>query len=115
MTAFILQCNRCKWFHAYRVNRRTSRGERGGIYRIDTICSVCGARLRHTQRRHGWRWNLKTVAPANAKGSGGHNQQTSVLTVIPSIRSNVYVETRRLNKERQRRMAERDGMVIEEE
>ena len=58
---------------------------------------------------------MKTVPPASAKGSGGHNQQVSVLNCIPFSRSMVYVETRRLNRERQRRIANRDGVSFEEE
>jgi glycopeptide antibiotics resistance protein len=58
---------------------------------------------------------MKTVAPANAKGSGGHNQNVSVINCIPFSRSQVYVETSRLNRERQKRIAERDGILFEEE
>ena len=96
-------------------DRKKKKVSNGGVNRIDTICSVCGARLKHTERPQGWRWMMKTVSPANAKGSGGHNQQVSVLNCIPFSRSMVYVETRRLNRERQRMIAQREGSTFFEE
>ena len=115
MSAFILQCAKCRWFHAYRVNLKKKKPSNGGVIRIDTVCSVCGARLKHTERPQGWRWMMKTVAPAHAVGSGGHNQQVSVLRCMKIPRSQVYVETRKLNQNRQRRIAEREGSTFFEE
>lgn len=72
-----LACARCGWWSGYDATKR-------GVKHIDTVCVVCQARLRHTPRSYDWTWQLKTVPPAYARGSGAHNRSKSVTAVRPA-------------------------------
>ena len=115
MSGFILQCRRCGWFHAYKIQGVKLDAIKGGDYRIDTNCGVCGLRLRHTHKRQGWKWHFSSVAPAYAKGSGAHNRTSSVFYCRQVARSQVNIEVMKLNKKRQLDIAKKDGFSFEEE
>ena len=102
-----LRCARCKFYSGYDSSK-------GGVIHIDTRCSICGARLRHTQRRQGWRWEQKTVAPANAEGSGAHNRSVSVLQVVNAEPRRGKHLASVLNIKIMRSIAERDGVNLED-
>jgi hypothetical protein len=108
MKAALLLCSTCKWWTGYRATK-------GGQKRIDTICRVCGARLRYTHRPQGWAWGFKTVAPHYAKGSGNHNKSQSVSVAIETEPKRVMKEASERNKLIQRRIALRDGVDLDEE
>jgi hypothetical protein len=40
--AAILQCKKCGWYSGWKARRNR------GVKTIDTLCSVCNSRLRHT-------------------------------------------------------------------
>ena len=69
----LIKCRRCgKW------SGWISRTE-GGVKAVDTTCSCCGARLRHTERRDEGRQFNNCYRP----GRGAHNRTTSVTRFHP--------------------------------
>ena len=69
--AYLLQCNKCGMWSGYVTKRRKRRPDK-----INTICSTCHHRLRHT---HG-----TMVGKSNARyrpKSGGHNKSCSVAQI----------------------------------
>lgn len=56
---------------------------------------------------------MKTVSPAYARRSGGHNHSQSVLDCIPFARSRVKFEAAVRNKIMQKRIAEKDGIDLD--
>jgi len=60
-----------------------------------------------------WTWGLKTVAPADAFGSGGHNRSKSVTQCIVVKPGDGKKEASKLNKMRQRAIARLDGVDLD--
>lgn len=102
-----LRCARCRWWTGY-DSTSTS-----GKVKIDTTCHICGHRLRHTRLMASWTWGLKTVAPANAFGSGGHNKSKSVVSCVVVRPGDGKKEASKLNKIRQRAIARIDGVDLD--
>lgn len=101
ITHALLRCARCGWWTGYKSSKK------GGVTHVDTICCVCGARLRHSERRGPWRWKSKTVAPAYAKGSGFHKKGGSVMSARcgssgTMSKHEMSVEASKLNRDLQR-------------
>ena len=104
--AAVLKCAKCKWYTGFKSSK-------GGVNHIDTICGVCGRRLRYTRRWHDLR-ELKTVAPAFAKGSGAHNRSNSVSSIRFVPPGVVKLEASKMNKALQRAIAKRDDVDLDE-
>ena len=104
--AAVLKCAKCKWYTGFKSSK-------GGVNHIDTICGVCGRRLRYTRRWHDLR-ELKTVAPAYAKGSGAHNRTNSVSRIRFVPAGVVKLEASKMNKDLQRAIAKRDDIDLDE-
>lgn len=109
--AALLKCRHCGWWTGWKSSKEE------GVKRIDTICGVCARRLRHSERRPTWSWEQKTVAPANATGSGFHRKYRSSVSTARTI-SNPNVtyrfiksEASKANKEIQKAIFERDGPI----
>jgi hypothetical protein len=77
----LIKCQRCGKWSGW-ISRT-----KGGVKRIDTTCSCCGARLRHTERRDSTRSYVNCYRP----GRGAHNRTISVSRFIP-VGSNVDVK-----------------------
>jgi hypothetical protein len=109
--AALLNCNRCGWWTGWKSSKER------GVKRIDTICGVCGCRLRHSERRPTWTWEQKTIAPANASGSGFHRKDRSSVSRArtisdPSVTYRfIKKEASKKNKEIQKAIFERDGPI----
>jgi len=71
ITHALLRCRRCGWWTGYKSTKE------GGVKHVDTICCVCGARLRHSERHHSWTWRQKTTSTYSAQGSGMHKKYKS--------------------------------------
>lgn len=69
----LIQCCRCGKWSGW-ISRT-----KGGVKAIDTRCSPCGARLRHTERPDEGRQFNNCYRP----GRGAHNRTTSVARFIP--------------------------------
>lgn len=102
-----LRCARCKWYSGYDSTK-------GGVINIDTRCTVCGARLRHTRTRHDMNWSMKTVAPAYARGSGAHNRSQSVIDVRTCAPRKGKITASNLNIAIMMAIANRDGVNLED-
>lgn len=68
----LLRCAKCNKWSGW-ISRT-----KGGVNAIDTICSPCGARLRHTERRDVSRSKISAYHP----GRGAHNRTKSVRAVL---------------------------------
>lgn len=102
-----LRCSTCRWWTGYDSTK-------GGVINIDTVCSVCGSRLRHTRTYQGWIWGLKTVAPAYAQGSGAHNRSRSVIQTVITPKGQGKKRASYLNREHMKRQAARDDIDLED-
>ena len=71
--SYLLQCTKCGFWSGYVSKKRVERP-----HRINTICSVCHHRLRHTFGT--------MVGKSNTRyrpGRGGHNKSCSVAQIRP--------------------------------
>ena len=69
----LIMCAKCKRWSGW-ISRT-----KGGVKRIDTRCSCCGSRLRHTEHPDRARQYVNCYRP----GRGAHNRSQSVLKFIP--------------------------------
>jgi len=69
----LIMCRRCGKWSGW-ISRT-----KGGIKAIDTTCSCCGRRLRHTEHPDRARQMISCYRP----GRGAHNRNTSVSRFIP--------------------------------
>ena len=69
----LIQCRRCGKWSGW-ISRR-----KRGVKVIDTICSCCGRRLRHTERPDANRQFVNCYRP----GRGAHNRSTSIIRFEP--------------------------------
>ena len=69
----LIQCRKCGKWSGW-ISRT-----KGGVKAIDTTCSCCGRRLRHTERRDEGRQYINCYRP----GRGAHNRTISVARFIP--------------------------------
>lgn len=70
----VLLCARCRQFTGW-ISRT-----KGGVKRIDTRCSVCGARLKGTP--HFFRDRSRSKMGAYHPGRGAHNRTQSIARLI---------------------------------
>lgn len=103
--AALLSCIRCKYFTAYRSRKK------GGVHMIDTLCRVCGSRLRHTARYQNY-WTLQGVVLGFRQGPGGHNVSRSVGNVIRCKPSEVNRLCAERNRSIKLSIAEAEGFDI---
>ena len=71
--SYLLQCNKCGMWSGYVSKKRDNKPKK-----INTICSTCHHRLRHTFGT--------MVGSSNTRykpGRGGHNKSCSVLSIRP--------------------------------
>lgn len=98
-------CARCGRWTAYRATK-------GGQKRIDTVCRVCGARMRHTHRPQPFtqfqgvkmRWGLR--------GKGSYQSFSSVKDLIQCDPKVAAKLARRKNIAIQKAIAKRDGFDL---
>jgi hypothetical protein len=100
--AAILQCKKCGWYSGWKARRNR------GVKTIDTLCSVCNSRLRHTPSPDEGQAGWGSYRP----GRGAHNRGSSVSRAWRARPSTVKKEARDMNKARQRAQAERDGFDL---
>ena len=79
----MLLCAKCRKWSGW-ISRTN-----GGVKRIDTRCSPCGARLRGTPDY--WRDMDRQYRNAYRKGRGAHNRTESIIKLIP-VNSDVPVK-----------------------
>ena len=79
----LLLCAKCRKWSGW-ISRT-----KGGVKRIDTRCSPCGARLRGTPDY--WRDIDRQYRNAYRKGRGAHNRSESILKLIP-VSNNIPVK-----------------------
>jgi hypothetical protein len=77
----LIMCAKCKRWSGW-ISRT-----KGGVKRIDTRCSCCGSRLRHTEHPDKDRQFINCYRP----GRGAHNRSQSVFKFIPCT-SNIDVK-----------------------
>ena len=106
--AAMLLCAKCKWWTAYKSTR-------GGVNRIDTICRVCGARLRHTHRPRAYSTFQGIKLAYGPIGKGGYQRYRSVLNCIIVNPNKVMRLVSTRNKKIQRLQAEKDGIILPDE
>lgn len=83
-----------------------------GVKRIDTICKVCGARLRHTHRFQPFSTFQGVKTYWGNIGKGGYQRYRSVKELIRCSDSNNMA--RLYNQNIQRKIAEKDGVNLDE-
>lgn len=69
----LIKCRRCGKWSGW-ISRT-----KGGVKAIDTTCSCCGRRLRHTERPDANRQFVNCHRP----GRGAHNRSTSIIRFEP--------------------------------
>lgn len=103
--AALLLCARCRWYSSYRATK-------GGVKHIDTICRVCGSRLRYTHRGQPFTLFQGVKLRWGSKGSGAHNRSRSVLDCVPCEPKKVHKMAAERNRLKQIAIAKRDGVEI---
>lgn len=108
MSEFVFGCEKCGKFTGY-IPRKTPPPKT-----INTVCSVCGARLRISP--DSYRFNSSRIF---AKGKGAHHRSRSVWKIIPWNREtaghSAKMEAAKMNREladlaRQRAEEEKGGL-----
>jgi len=85
----LIRCARCGKWSGW-ISRT-----KGGVNAIDTVCSCCGKRLRHTERRDPTRSKISAYHP----GRGAHNRTNSVRGILFQPKgTDVKAAAARLNK-----------------
>jgi hypothetical protein len=112
--ACIMLCARCRKWTSYKSSK-------GGVKRIDTVCKVCGARIRHTHRPKPYTTFQNVKLRWGHIGSGGYQSWSSIRDLIVVYNPNqVHKLASKMNKEIQKRRGKlmgfnTDTLSIEEE
>jgi len=101
--AYLLQCNKCGMWSGYVSRRRKKRPNK-----INTICSTCHYRLRHT---HG-----TMVGKSNGRyrpQSGGHNKSCSVAQIREfKVPSKCKTMASQMNRKLKIHQMNQDGYIM---
>jgi hypothetical protein len=108
LKACVMLCKKCQKWTAYKSTK-------GGVKRIDTICKVCGSRIRHTHRPRPFTRFQGIKLRYGSIGSGGYQSFSSILDLIPIYDDkNPNKMASRMNKDIQRRKGRMMGFRDEE-
>lgn len=107
INACVMLCARCRMWTSYKSSK-------GGVKRIDTICRVCGSRLRHTYKNKPYTIFQGVKLRYAPIGKGGYQSWNSILDIIPVYAENPHELASLLNKKLQSRKAKMMGFDFEE-
>ena len=100
-----MRCRKCRKWTAYKSTK-------GGVERIDTICKVCGARIRHTHRFKPYTM-FQGVKLYYGIGKGGYQRFRSIIDIIVCNNENPNFLASFMNKQEQKRKALMMGFDVE--
>ena len=103
--ACIMRCKKCRKWTAYKSSK-------GGVERIDTICKVCGARIRHTHRFKPYTM-FQGVKLYYGIGKGGYQRFSSIIDIIVCNNENPNVLASFMNQQEQKRKARMMGFDLD--
>jgi len=108
LKACVMLCKKCKKWTAYKSTK-------GGVERIDTICKICGARIRHTHRPRPFTRFQGVKLRWGVRGKGAYQSFSSILDLIPiHDNKNPNKMASKLNKDIQKRKGRMMGFRDEE-
>lgn len=100
ITACIMLCTRCRRWTSYKSNKK------GGVKRIDTVCRVCSARIRHTHHPHAFTTFQGVKMRWGASGSGTYQSWSSIKDLIQCNPKEIHKLASEKNKRIQERIRE---------